>query len=109
MIGDIFGNMVDRKPGASGFYESEKLSHEIAYSAPVMSWMSAPYQSCIYFNKSWLDFTGQTLEHELGDGWIDGVHPEDRPTCLKSQHLVMDGARESSMTYRLRRFDGEYR
>src|SRR5262245_45721264 len=109
MIGDIFGNMLDRKPGASGFGESEKLSHEIADAAPVMIWMSTPDQSCVYFNKSWLDFTGQTLEHELGDGWIDGVHPDDRAPCLKNHGVAVDGAHEFSMTYRLRRYDGEYR
>jgi PAS domain S-box-containing protein len=109
MIGDIFGNMLDHEPGESGFSESEKLSHEIADSAPVMIWMSAPDQSCIYFNKSWLDFTGQTLEHELGDGWIGGVHPDDRALCLKNHQPALNGAREFSMTYRLRRYDGEYR
>ena len=109
MIGDMFGNMVDRKPGENGFSESDKLSHEIADSAPVMIWMSAPDQSCIYFNKSWLDFTGQTLAHELGDGWISGVHPDDRGCCQKNRESSPDGAHEFATTYRLRRYDGEYR
>lgn len=62
--------------------ESEARFQTLIDCAPVMVWMSGTDKRFEYFNKPWLDFTGRALEHELGDGWADGVHPEDRGRCL---------------------------
>jgi PAS domain S-box-containing protein len=89
--------------------ESEVRFRTMANTAPVMMWMSDTDQLCIFFNKGWLDFTGRTLEQELGNGWTAGVHPEDFDHCLKTYVGAFDTRREFSMDYRLRRSDGEYR
>ena len=43
--------------------------------------MSGPDKLCTFFNKGWLDFTGRSLEQELGNGWAEGVHREDIDRC----------------------------
>lgn len=81
----------------------------MADHAPVLLWMTGPQGLCEFFNQGWLDFTGRTLEQELGNGWAEGVHPEDFQACM---HTFLDAfvARKAfSMHYRLRRHDGEYR
>ena len=77
--------------------------------APIMIWRSAVTMECDYFNDTWLVFTGRSMEQEMGNGWADGVHPEDFDLCLKiyTDHFKMREIFE--MEYRLRRFDGEYR
>lgn len=77
--------------------------------SPNMIWRAGIDAKCNYFNETWLKFTGKLMEDEVGNGWTNGVHPEDFDFCLK-KYLDSFHKRESfEMEYRLIRFDGEYR
>jgi PAS domain S-box-containing protein len=88
--------------------ESE-LFRLVADSAPVLIWMSGLDKLCTYFNKTWLDFTGRSLDRELGNGWAEGVHREDIGRCMNTYTDSFDRRVEFRMEYRIRRHDGEYR
>jgi PAS domain S-box-containing protein len=89
--------------------ETEDRFKVMADSSPVMLWMSAVDSNCYFFNKPWLDFTGRTLDQEVGAGWCEGVHFEDFQHCLDTYLDHFNARQPFRMRYRLRRHDGEYR
>ena len=89
--------------------ESEERFRLVADTAPALIWMSGTDKLCTYFNKPWLDFTGRPIDSELGNGWAEGVHPEDLQRYLGTYTQSIDRREKFRMEYRLRRHDGEYR
>lgn len=81
----------------------------IVEASPNMIWRSNLSTECDYFNKTWLAFTGHTMEEEYGFGWTKGVHPEDYDRCVKIYLDNFKTATPFEMDYRLKRYDGQYR
>lgn len=102
-------DITERKRAEAALIESEQRFRHVTDTAPMMVWMSGTDKLCTYFNKSWLNFTGRTIKQELGNGWIQGVHPDDMQRCLEIYTNSFDQRQDFQMEYRLQRFDGEYR
>jgi PAS domain S-box-containing protein len=104
-----FIDLTDRQLAEDALRESEERFRLVANAAPVMIWMSGKDKLCDYFNRTWLDFTGRSLEAELGNGWAEGVHADDSQNCWSIYAGAFDQRNPFAMEYRLRRHDGEYR
>jgi len=105
----ILRDITEQKRSQEVIRENELRYRTLANSGQALIWTSGTDKKSDYFNQPWLDFTGHPLEHELGDGWLAGVHPDDRARCADTFAHTFERRERFNMTYRLRRHDGEYR
>jgi PAS domain S-box-containing protein len=102
-------DITERRRAEATLRESEERFRNMADTAPVLIWVSGSDKLCTFFNKVWLEFTGRTMEQELGNGWVKGIHPDDLDRCMATYSASFDARCQFRMEYRLRRADGEYR
>ena len=86
----------------------ERRVRQLADAAPVMIWMSDKDAMGSFFNRAWLEFRGRAMEQEMGNGWTEGVHPDDRDLCLETYLKAFTARRPFRLQHRLQRADGEY-
>ena len=91
----LVANLDQRRRAEEQLRESESRFRIVADSATVLIWMSGVDKLCTFFNKAWLDFTGRTVEQEIGNGWTAAVciptisRAASRPTAIR----LMPGSR----------------
>lgn len=94
---------------AASIHNKKLPFYQFADTIPVMIWTADTTKLCTHFNKYWLQFTGKSLEQEIGNGWVKNVHILDLDRCLKTYVEAFDNREEFNMEYRMMRADGEYR
>lgn len=87
---------------------SEDRVRRVLDVLPVMIWMSGKDALCNFFNRAWLDFRGRSLEAEQGNGWTEGLHPDDRDLCVETYLKSFSARQAFRMQYRLERSGGGY-
>jgi len=86
----------------------EERFRALADALPVMIWMSGDNAQGTFFNREWLEFRGRTLEAESGNGWAEGLHPDDREPCLDKYLKAFAARQPFRMQHRLQRTGGEF-
>ncbi len=109
VIAQVFGSALARKRADAALQASERRFRTLADCAPVMMWVSGPDKRSTWVNRRWLEFVGHTMEHEMGDGWVANVHPDDLGAAMHTYTTRFDERQPFRMEYRLRRHDGEWR
>lgn len=105
-----FNSMLARtQRSVDALRESERRFRVLADHAPVLIWLADAHRRFVWFNQQWLDFTGRPMDEELGNGWTERLHPDDREPTLRVYDAAFSSRRGFEIEFRLLRNDGEYR
>lgn len=106
-------NIQKRRQAEESLKESEARFRAMADQSPMMIYIVEPgienNPHVSYFNKAWLDYTGQTFEESLGRAWNDIVHPDDMEFVLDSYMNAYRTQQPYRLELRLKRHDNQYR
>ena len=108
-LASVARDITKQKYAETQILKAKNLYRKILDEFPAIIWQSGTDKLCHFFNKTWLEFTGRTLEQEYGNGWTEGVHHEDIENCLRIYNNSFDTQQPFEMEYRLRNKTGEYR
>ena len=81
----------------------------LAESLPQMIWTCLRDGYTDYLSRQWLDYTGRSESQQLGSGWLEQVHPDDRVKVHSEWARVVASGDTYDISFRIRRFDGVYR
>jgi two-component system, sensor histidine kinase and response regulator len=109
VLGRSIRYAIERRRSEEALRESEERFRNVANAVPVLIWMTDPENRCIFVNESWLTFRGTPFEAELDEGWIRGVHPDDRSHLRETYSSAFNKRSHFETEFRLLRHDGEYR
>jgi two-component system, sensor histidine kinase len=105
----VIEDITRHKEEEAALIQANAASLKMIQDFPVMIWRTDISKNCDFLNKTWLDYTGFSLEECLGYGWLKTFHPEDIERCNKIYRESFDKRIPYEMEHRLRRHDGQYR
>jgi PAS domain S-box-containing protein len=80
----------------------------LAEAAPFFIWVAGSNAMFTYVNRAWLEMRGRRLAEETGNGWIEGLHRDDRDLCLEAFLKSFSGRQPFHATFRILRANGDY-
>ena len=108
MLG-VMSDVTSRIESQEALRRSEELYRSLAEASSHLIWMVDAQGQKVLDLKSWLNFTGQSMEDLADNGWVQPIHPEDFPNMQETWLSSVRTGMIYECEYRLRRKDGVYR
>jgi two-component system sensor histidine kinase/response regulator len=104
----VFRDSTTQRMAAAVLRDSEARFRQVAETLPQLVWTCAPDGACDYLSPQWVAYTGIPAEEQLGHGWLEQVHPDDRAAQAAAWRAAVAGGGDFRAEMRVRRHDGEY-
>ena len=101
--------VAERTRAEESLRDNERRLRMLAESLPNLVWTCNPDGWCDYLSRQWVNYTGRPEAEQVGDGWAEQIHPEDRVRVQTAWAAAARSGNQFDIEYRLRRFDGVYR
>jgi PAS domain S-box-containing protein len=89
--------------------ESHARYQTLAESLPQLVWTCRPDGWCDYLSRQWVEYTGRPAQEQLGYGWAEHLHPDDRAPTQAAWAAATERGDQFDTEFRIRRSDGVYR
>jgi PAS domain S-box-containing protein len=89
--------------------DSETRWRQLAEAMPHLVWTCGPDGKCDYLSPQWLTYTGLPEQEQLGEGWLQFVHPDEQATLISKWNANTAVGGIFDTEFRIRRADGKYR
>lgn len=106
MICGYAEDITEFKKAQKALYDSNKLFQSLAEMAPVGIFRTLPNGYTTFVNPKWCSLSGLAFNEALGDGWIKGVHPDDKERVLNQWKKKAKKGEKSEAEYRFLKPDG---
>ena len=105
----VFRDQTEERTAQRSLQESERRYRTLAESLPHLVWTCRADGPCDYLSPRWVDYTGIPEADQLGYGWLDQLHPDDRERVMAEWSKVAPRGGVFDIEFRIRRADGVYR
>ena len=86
----------------------EKRLRDLIEALPQLFLTCRPDGSCDYLSRQWVEYTGISESEQVGYGWLEQLHPDDRQMTESKWKERIQGGESFDIEFRIRRADGEY-
>ncbi|MEU6427703.1 SpoIIE family protein phosphatase [Microbispora sp. NPDC046973] len=106
----LFGvDVTERQLNEEVLERSEERYRSLVESQQQLVWITSPSGRVVEDAPQWRAITGQGLEEYLAHGWLDAVHPDDRPGTEEAWREALRGRTMFEWSYRVRTRASGYR
>jgi PAS domain S-box-containing protein len=102
----VIRDISDRKKAEAELQQSEQRYQTLARVSPVGIFYADAQGSTTYVNPTWCDIAGIQAKDALGDGWLKGIHPDDKEELYSNWMIAAQKHTSSVADYRFVHQDG---
>ncbi len=101
-------DITEHKQAEEALQKSEEQYRSLAIATTQIIWQTDVNGEVVEDIPKWRDYTGQNEQEILGMGWINALHPADRPRTAEIWAQAVETKTPYDTEYRIRSHTGEY-